>query len=92
MDKGYSLPPPVRAILQVGPAEVARQLNVKIRTVDQWLKRTRVPVGYIRRMSTITGIPVDEFLAYEEQRIQTRGATGDGDEGSGQGQEGPADV
>jgi hypothetical protein len=67
------LPPTVRAILGIGgAAEVVRILgnDLNVRTVERWLRSRRTPVSYIKRMSAASGIPVDEFLDYEEQRSQ----------------------
>ncbi len=66
-----ALPPTVRAILSVGGArEVASRLGAPVtaRMVEQWLQRSRTPVTYLRRLSAISGVTVDEFLEYEERQ------------------------
>ncbi len=68
--KQEQLPPTIRAILAAGgSAEAARKLGAPVtsRMVEQWLRRSRTPVVYIRRLSGVSGVSVDEFLSYEEQ-------------------------
>lgn len=70
--KPFALSPTVRAILGAGgPSKIVRRLGgkVHVRTVEFWLRRARTPVGYLKQMSAISGIPVDEFLTYEETML-----------------------
>ena len=75
MPQKSTLPPAMRAVLRAGgPAGLVKALGggVKISTVDQWLRRGRVPAGYILKVSSISGISVAEFLDYEAKLFSNK--------------------
>lgn len=87
MPKKSTLPPVMRAVLRAGgSAGLVKALGggVKISTVDQWLRRGRAPAGYISKISAVSGIPVAEFLDYEETLFSNRVENAEfGDKGDG---------
>ncbi len=69
-----SLPPAVRAILNLGgPTEASRVLGGEVTRgmVESWMRSHSIPLGYLRRVARLARIPLEEFYAYEESK--TRG-------------------
>lgn len=71
-----SLPPAVRCIVALGGATRAARAfgdDVTPEKVEAWLRNMSIPVGYLRRASKLSKIPLEEFLRYEEARIKSGG-------------------
>lgn len=47
-------------------------LEVKKENIRHWINNDTIPVAYMRIIYKLTGIPVEKFLAHEEERVKTR--------------------
>lgn len=51
-----------------GPSAVGRALGITKQAVDGWRAKGSTPAHYMRALSRASGVPLDDFLEFEEIR------------------------
>jgi hypothetical protein len=68
-----AVPPALEAIIRLGgPTKMAKRLGAPISagTVETWMRQRSIPMGWVRVVSKLSGVPLEEFYRFEEARAR----------------------